>query len=577
MNLQQAVELAKKGKEEGYNYLYQQTYQKSYYVAFKYIKQEDSALDILQDAYIKAFQNLEQLQDAEKFPAWFSKIVATTALNELKKRKVVLFSQMEKENDSTSIDELFQDERIEAQPELSLDKKETSRLVQEMINVLSDEQRLCIMMYYVEEMEVKDIAETLGVSENTVKSRLNYGRKNIKDKVLELEKKGTKLYSLAPIPFFLYLLLSDTMNAQAAELPVNHILETATKEVLKGAQGAGAGTIAQAGGKAMGLMTKKLIIGIVTTIVIGGGTIGGVLAYQNYQNQQAEEAMAVQQEEARKEAEEAERLEEEKRLEEESRKEASKEATQQPAEEPTVEPTEQPAEEPTVEPTEQPTEEPTEVPSEPTEEPTQPVEAEPQFTFTDLSATMYAQKNVNIRDLPSTDGNKLGGISTNQEIAVNGQCNETGWYRFDYNGTTAYVSDKYLGDSQVEIATSTAGSSNSSSSAMSRNAADYRSISSLSELSAGAGWDTDWEGFKTNYKSIEKVAYTHNGITVLLYDYQWDNTVIYYDFTYPNAPWRRTNASYVDAEIEAGGSKYYKYPNGVETEYMDPISNFQVY
>lgn len=419
MNLQQAVELAKKGKEEGYNYLYQQTYQKSYYVAFKYIKQEDSALDILQDAYIKAFQNLEQLQDAEKFPAWFSKIVATTALNELKKRKVVLFSQMEKENDSTSIDELFQDERIEAQPELSLDQKETSRLVQEMINVLSDEQRLCIMMYYVEEMAVKDIAETLGVSENTVKSRLNYGRKNIKDKVLELEKKGTKLYSLAPIPFFLYLLLSDTMNAQAAELPANSILETATKEVLKGTQGAGAGTIAQAGGKAMGLMTKKLIIGIVTTIVIGGGTIGGVLAYQNYQNQQAEEAMAVQQEEARKEAEEAERLEEEKR------KETTEKSTEQPTDEVATQP-----------------EESTEEVTQP--EVTEPVETAPQFTFTDLEQVMYAKSSVNVRDLPNTDGEKLGGLSRAQEVAVTGQCNETGWYRISYSGGEAFVSDSYL-------------------------------------------------------------------------------------------------------------------------------------
>lgn len=419
MNLQQAVDLAKKGKEEGYNYLYQQTYQKSYYVAFKYVKQEDSALDILQDAYIKAFQNLEQLQDAEKFPAWFSKIVATTALNELRKRKVVLFSQMEKENDSTNIDELFQDERIEAQPELSLDKKETSRLVQEMINVLSDEQRICILMYYVEEMAVKDIAETLGVSENTVKSRLNYGRKNIKDKVLELEKKGTKLYSLAPVPFFLYLLLSDTMNAQACELPTNSILETATKEVLKGTQGAGAGTIAQTGGKAMGLMTKKVIIGIISAVVIGGGTIGGVLAYQNYQNQQAEEAMAVQQEEARKEAEEAERLEEEKRKEEVSKEPIEEESS--------------------VEPTEQPTEEPTE---QPTEEPAQPVEL--QFTFTDLSATMYAKSSVNVRNQPNTDGEKLGGLSRAQEVAVTGQCNETGWYRISYSGGEAFVSDSYL-------------------------------------------------------------------------------------------------------------------------------------
>lgn len=55
MDIQEAVKLAMDGKEEGYDSLYQQTYQKSYYVALKYMKQEDAALDVLQDSYIKAF------------------------------------------------------------------------------------------------------------------------------------------------------------------------------------------------------------------------------------------------------------------------------------------------------------------------------------------------------------------------------------------------------------------------------------------------------------------------------------------------------------------------------------------
>ena len=82
MDIREAVGLAKEGKEEGFQYLYQETYQKSYYVALKYMKQEDAALDVLQDAYVKAFKNMEQLQDAEKFPAWFARVVATTALDE---------------------------------------------------------------------------------------------------------------------------------------------------------------------------------------------------------------------------------------------------------------------------------------------------------------------------------------------------------------------------------------------------------------------------------------------------------------------------------------------------------------
>lgn len=76
---------------------------------------------------------------------------------------------------------------------------------------------------------------------------------------------------------------------------------------------------------------------------------------------------------------------------------------------------------------------------------------ETKYTFTDMTAVMYAQNTVNVRNLPSTDGNKLGRLSVNDEIAVTGQCNETGWYRFDYNGSVAYVSNKYVGVNKVEI------------------------------------------------------------------------------------------------------------------------------
>lgn len=86
----------------------------------------------------------------------------------------------------------------------------------------------------------------------------------------------------------------------------------------------------------------------------------------------------------------------------------------------------------------------TEVVEESTEEVTEPVVEEPTFTYTDLSQTMYAKQSVNVRSLPSTDGEKLGGLSTAQEVTVTGQCNETSWYRIDYNGSVGYVSNNYL-------------------------------------------------------------------------------------------------------------------------------------
>lgn len=69
-----------------------------------------------------------------------------------------------------------------------------------MIDTLSAEQRMCVLMFHFENMSISEIAQTMNCSENTVKSRLNYGRKNLKVKVEELQKKGYRLYSVAPIP-----------------------------------------------------------------------------------------------------------------------------------------------------------------------------------------------------------------------------------------------------------------------------------------------------------------------------------------------------------------------------------------
>lgn len=83
----------------------------------------------------------------------------------------------------------------------------------------------------------------------------------------------------------------------------------------------------------------------------------------------------------------------------------------------------------------------------------EPVAEEPAspYSYTDLSQTLYAQSTVNVRDLPEQTGAKLGSLSTNQEVTVTGQCNETGWYRISYNGGEGFVSNSYLGSEKVAV------------------------------------------------------------------------------------------------------------------------------
>ena len=221
--------------------IYSQSCSAVYRVIRVLVKDEDTVNDLVQDTYVKAFSRLDQLQDEAKLVPWLKMIANNTAKDWLKKCKPVYFNELAGESDDTddlSFEENIEDENIDLNPEMAMDRQEVSRLVMEILDQLPEDQRMVIGMFYYEEMSVKDIAEVLGVSDNTVKSRLNYGRKKIKELVLDLEKKGTRLYNVAPLAFFIYLL--RCMEKSPAEVPEMGMLDRILgKESGKGAPKAG--------------------------------------------------------------------------------------------------------------------------------------------------------------------------------------------------------------------------------------------------------------------------------------------------------------------------------------------------
>ena len=292
---QEMLALAAKGNQYAIEDLYRLTYNSVYKAAKALIQDEDTVLDIVQDSYVKAFQSLDQLDSPENFRAWIKRIASNKAKDYLKKKKPILFSEMANE-DGEEID--FRDENLDHIPEEVLDRKETTRLMDEILSSLSEDQRIAIALHYYQDMSVKEIAELMGCSENTVKSRLNYGRKKVEVKVRELEKKGTKLYSLAPLPFLLWLF---RMDAEATEIPSSAVLEGITAKCA-GGSAASAGTVsagakaaAHAGAKAATgagakALTTKIIAGVLAVTVAGGGTI---LALSSNDREEAEPTQQI--------------------------------------------------------------------------------------------------------------------------------------------------------------------------------------------------------------------------------------------------------------------------------------------
>lgn len=299
MTYTQAVEKACNGDSTGFEFLYDTTKNNKYYLALKYVKDEEAAKDILQEAYIRAWKNLDKLKEPEKFDSWLAQIVVNTAKNELEKRNhTPLDLRMEsgEEEDAEIMDQAVS--VWENEPELEYTKEETRQLVHELIDALSDEQRLVVIAFELEGLTTKEIAEQLGCPEATVKSRLRYGRNNIKTKAEELQKRGYKLYSVAPMPLLLYLLKKE-MVVSAAEPSTQLLLSECRKSIAKSTYGAGktaASTAVKAAGTArkisfLSTAAGKAVIGIVATASIASAVTVGVISYNksNDKNTTAQE------------------------------------------------------------------------------------------------------------------------------------------------------------------------------------------------------------------------------------------------------------------------------------------------
>ena len=201
------VAKARAGDQDAFSALYEQTHLVLYRSVRSMVRDEDLAWDVLQDSYLRAYQSLDKLEADEAFLPWLRRIAVNEAARQTAKRLPLSFSDLaggdEGEEDREPV---IPDLRIESQPELALDRKETSRLVREILAGLPEQQQLIVGMHYYEDMPIKEIAELLNLAPGTVKAQLFKGRRHVETRVRDLEKQGVKLYGMGPVPFLVALL-----------------------------------------------------------------------------------------------------------------------------------------------------------------------------------------------------------------------------------------------------------------------------------------------------------------------------------------------------------------------------------
>lgn len=194
--LAQLVQKARQGDKKAQEGLYLATNSAAYFVAMKITKDEEESLDIVSDSYIKAFASLDKLENDEKFPAWFNQIVANRCRDYLKKAKPMHLSDMTEDGEDFELEDI--DGEI---PDELLENKDVIECVRRVVESLPEEQRMCVILRYYDEMSLQEIADTLEVSLGTVKSRLSRASKKMRDEIERLEKEENKKFRCI-IPFF---------------------------------------------------------------------------------------------------------------------------------------------------------------------------------------------------------------------------------------------------------------------------------------------------------------------------------------------------------------------------------------
>lgn len=176
---------AKTGDRVAFGKLAQQYQRQCAAVALRLLGNTHDACELVQDALVKAFKNLDQLQQSERFGPWLMRIVTNLALNFRRsrgRRQALSLEQSGGSGDGDEGDDLrstLAGGELDA-PDKPLTSAELGSAIQRAIAELPEKQRLALVMFAIEKMPQKDVADVLNCSVEAVKWHVFMARKQLK-------------------------------------------------------------------------------------------------------------------------------------------------------------------------------------------------------------------------------------------------------------------------------------------------------------------------------------------------------------------------------------------------------------
>jgi RNA polymerase sigma factor (sigma-70 family) len=159
------------GDTSGYAVLVERYKDLAFTIAFRILGKREDAEEVVQDAFVKAFQNLSSFRQKAKFSTWLYRIIYNTAISKHRQKKPGW----------RSIEEItVPDNAVEFMAEVEEDRH---KMLDTAMQQLPEEDRILLTLYYVDESSVDDLHNILGISKANVKIKLFRARRRLQELV----------------------------------------------------------------------------------------------------------------------------------------------------------------------------------------------------------------------------------------------------------------------------------------------------------------------------------------------------------------------------------------------------------
>jgi RNA polymerase sigma-70 factor (ECF subfamily) len=186
----EAVARAAAGDHEAFRVLVERYQGRAYGLAFRVMRDEEQAKDVVQEAYLKAYRSLDRFEGRSSFYTWFYRVVMNLCIDA--KRRQPAGRQVEWEEGyarqvpvGTGLDAVDPIRQGAAGPEGELERVELRGALAQAIEGLPDDARQTLLLREVEGLSYLEIAEVMGIPKGTVMSRLHHARRRVKVLLVE--------------------------------------------------------------------------------------------------------------------------------------------------------------------------------------------------------------------------------------------------------------------------------------------------------------------------------------------------------------------------------------------------------